>query len=117
MQGKRSGVFGARTEVLVVHVSRFRIFPARRRKQRLTNSENGGGLYMSNFLQMMPRRLSVALADYVAVTGQAEFQRRDIARRIYGNLSIEQQAELGRLCEAIGANGKAWTSGRGLAAG
>jgi len=61
---------------------------------------------MSNFLQMLPRRLPVALADYIAVTAEDEFQRRAIAKRIYITLSTEQQAEMNRVCEAMWASGR-----------
>jgi hypothetical protein len=56
---------------------------------------------MSNFLQMLPRRLPVALADYVASTREDESQRRAIANRIYTALSTEQRAEMSRICEAM----------------
>lgn len=56
---------------------------------------------MSNFLQMPPRRLPVALADYVAVTGEDELQRRAIATRVYAALSTEQQAETSRIYKAM----------------
>lgn len=62
------------------------------------------GVIMSNFLQMLPRRLPVALADYVAVTGENELQRCAIARRIYAALPTEQQAETSRVYEAMSTN-------------
>ena len=62
---------------------------------------------MTDFLQMLPRPLSVALADYVAVTGEDELQRLAIAKRIYTTLPAEQQAEISRICEDLNANGAA----------
>ena len=61
---------------------------------------------MSNFLRMLPRRLPVALADYVAVTGEEESRRRAIAGRIYAALPTEQQAEISRICEPMSANAR-----------
>jgi len=56
---------------------------------------------MSNFLQMLPRRLPVALTDYVAVTAEYELQRHALARRIYAALPSAQQAETSRIYEAM----------------
>lgn len=59
---------------------------------------------MSNFLQLLPRRLPVALADYVAYTGKEELQRRAIAERIYAALPTDQQAETSRIYALMSAN-------------
>lgn len=69
---------------------------------------------MSNFLQMLPRRLPAALADYVAVTGMDEFQRQAIARRIYSALSCEEQAETSRIVEQIVTSIQQTSTGLGV---
>lgn len=69
---------------------------------------------MSNFLQMLPRRLPAALADYVAVTGRDEIQRQAVARRIYSTLSREQQAETSRIVEQIVASIQQTSTGLGV---
>ena len=65
-----------------------------------------GGIVMSSFLRMLPRRLPVALADYVAVTKDDELERRTIARRIYAALPTEQQAETSRIYRVMSANAR-----------
>lgn len=69
---------------------------------------------MSNFLQMLPRRLPAALADYLAVTGSDEFQRQAVARRIYSALSREQQAETSQIVEQIVASVQQTGTGIGM---
>ena len=59
---------------------------------------------MSSFLHRLPRRLPVALAHYIAFTEENDKQRCAIAKRIYTALPAEQQTEISRLCEAMGAH-------------
>lgn len=61
---------------------------------------------MSNFLQILPRRLPVALADYVAETGEDDSRRRVIAGRIYAALPIDLQTETSRICMAMRASAR-----------
>ena len=106
MQMKQSFVLGARTEMLVFHVSPLASLASCASKTLINSEKTAELLYMSNFLQMLPRRLPVALADYIAVTAKDEFQRRAIAKRIYTTLSNDQQTEMSRICETMSASGQ-----------
>jgi hypothetical protein len=60
-----------------------------------------GGISLSHFLEMPPRPLPIALAEYLAATGDDEDKRRAIAGRILSTLTAEQRAETARRCDTL----------------
>lgn len=59
---------------------------------------------VSSFLQRQPRRLPVALAEYLAATRDGDWQRRAIGKQIFSALTAEEQAETARMCGAVCAD-------------